>query len=252
MPLMIDDDMEVTKITGTGYQFSGTKVSNLGASEFTLVDLEFDDSGSVSPFVRELEAAIHSILESTKRSPRADNILVRMAKFNDHVTEVHGFRPLSECDGSKYQKVLHPGGCTALYDAALMGVEAVTLYGDQLTKADMDVNAVVFVITDGADNMSRMTPNEVKRSIGKAVQSESLESILTVLIGVNVNDPSLKAGLTKFSQDVGFDQFVSLEDASPKTLAKLAKFVSQSITSSSQALGSGGASKAIDPNSLGI
>lgn len=171
--------------------------------------------------------------------------MMRVVTFHNVLDEVHGFRPFSECNTDSYSGCVSPGGMTALYDAACNTIDSVTQYGKSLTKNDFDVNAIVFVITDGADNASAATLPMVKEALERAVKSEALESIVSVLIGVNVNDPGITAFLTDLKDRAGFSQYVELKDASSKTLAKLADFVSRSISAQSQALGTGGPSQSL-------
>jgi len=49
--------------------------------------------------------------------------------------------------------------------------------------------------------------------------------------------------LEQFKNEAGIDQFVSIGEATPAKLAKLADFISRSISSTSQALGTGNASQ---------
>jgi len=77
--------------------------------------------------------------------------------------------------------------------------------------------------------------------MGIAIQGEDIESLLTILIGVN--DNSYKSYLETFKDEANLSQYVSVGDATAQKLAKLAAFVSKSISSQSQSLGSGGASQ---------
>jgi uncharacterized protein YegL len=237
--------MEEHKIQGSAYGFSATRVENLGASEYTLVGIAADVSGSVVGFKAEIEKCLKEVVKSCQRSPRADNLMQRMSIFDENVDEVHGFKLLSECNPSDYDGVIQTGGMTALFDAAVNQIEAITRYGMDLTKSDFDVNGILFVITDGDDNRSSMTAQEVKKRLEAAVQSEALESMVSVLIGVNITEPRIQRFLADFHKEAGFTQYIELDNAEAKTLAKLAKFVSQSISSQSQALGTGGPSQSI-------
>jgi len=241
------DTMEVTPAVKTGgFQFSKTKLVNLGSSEYTLVTLVVDVSGSVSSFRDDLVKAIQEVVKSCQKSPRADNLMIRLVSFNADVTEQHGFKLLSECNLSDYQDAVKPYGMTALFDATINGIEATRQYGAELTAQDFDVNGIVFVITDGDDNQSTNTSKEVAKLI-KQVQKEetSLESILTILIGVNTSDVDVDKFLTDFKTEAEFSQYEKIDNANANTLAKLAQFVSKSISAQSQSLGSGGASKPI-------
>ena len=110
-----------------------------------------------------------------------------------------------------------------------------------LIDQDFDVNAANFIISDGFDNHSVETPRTIKGLVDKAVTGEELESILTVLVGINVND--CKDKLEDFKDEANLTQFVDVGDATAQRLAKLANFVSRSISSQSQSLGTGGASQ---------
>ena len=56
----------------------------------------------------------------------------------------------------------------------------------------------------------------------------------------------VKKALEAFPKDAYLSQFVDIGDATPGKLAKLANFVSESVSSQSQALGSGAPSQAIN------
>jgi uncharacterized protein YegL len=234
-----------TPITAT-FTFSPVNLTTLGATEYTLVSVVADRSGSVSGFAREMEKALKEIVAACRKSPRADNLLLRLTRFDNEIEEVHGFRQLAHCSTDIYDGVLEARGTTSLYDATVNGVDAAARQGAELTTNDFSANAIVFVITDGVDYRgSTATPGEVKKTIERAMKSECLESIVTVLIGVNVQDHGVAAALKSFSAEAGFSQYIEIGDASAANLAKLASFVSRSISSQSQSLGTGGPSKAL-------
>jgi len=193
----------------------------------------------VCSFLPDIENCIKNIVGSCERSPRADNLMLRLTRFDHSVEEVHGFKPLPECNRDDYIGVMRAGGSTALYDATHNAIESAAQYGKSLSQHDFDVNAIVFIITDGEDNSSAMTANGVKKSIQNVIREENLESLLTVLVGVNVQQRSLSFALKKYSTDAGLDSYIELENADEASLAKLANFVSRSISRQSKALGSG-------------
>jgi hypothetical protein len=248
MPLFDDgEDAQSFKTTGSGFSFSGVNVNNLGASEYTLVHYAVDRSGSVGPFLRELEGCVKSSLEGCQRSPRVDNLLVRLTTFDGHVNEEHGFRPLADCHLKSYDNFLQPGGVTALYDATGSAVDAIATYGKQLTDNDYKVNGLVVVLTDGGESgASTLTVKSVQEAFARARMSEALESLLTILIGVNITQPAIAKLLKEFKDDAGFDQYIEIQDASPKNFAKIAGFISKSVSSQSQAIGTGAKSQLIN------
>lgn len=238
-------DMESKKLPNDNFGYSCVGLDKLGASEYTLVNIVCDRSGSVQAFKTQLEACLKEIVKSCKYSKRADNLMIRLTAFDDHIDEVHGFKLLSDIKPDDYTDAVKIGGSTALYDAASNGVKAVTDFGKDLTKQDFAVNAIVVVLTDGDDNASACGPLTVKKALADAVKTEAMESLVSILVAVNIADPNMKDRLDEFHQQAGFTQFVAIEQANSKSLAKLAEFVSKSISAQSQAIGTGGASKSL-------
>jgi uncharacterized protein YegL len=236
-------DMLQHSLTTSHFGFSAKNVDELGATEYTLVTIAVDISSSVSAFEREMEKCLKAIVEACRKSPRADNLMIRILKFGSDLDELHGFKLLQEC----HPGCLGVGGTTALCDATVNATEALGAYGQKLVDGDFDTNGILIVITDGDDNNSTNTTKQAEQAIQAINQAESLESLVTILVAVNVSDPHMSQRLKQFNDGVGFMQYVELDNASATTLAKLAKFVSKSISSQSQALGTGGPSQ---PQSL--
>jgi len=278
------------------FGFSAVKREDLGASEYTLVTIVDDVSGSTAGFTKEMEAAVKEIVSACAHSERADNLMIRLVKFDTQVMEVHGYKLLNQCSGGDYDGALRPGGATALYDATIDAMEASLNFAEELDEQeDILSNGIVFVITDGYDNSSTYTPKEVGKSLRAAIKSEKLESLVTVLISVDhqgytqfvivkededrheISDfnaasvdgktydkyddasqaakanpgtkvvPVYQQGeqLSEFDRTARFSAFLPLEDSSKNTLAKLAQFVSKSISSQSQSLGTGKPSESV-------
>lgn len=245
MPVINDTSLDQITLPNSHYGYSATRLEELGATEYTIVSVVCDVSGSTAGFIFDMESAIARIVQACKFSPRADNLLLRLVAFDDTLAELHGFKLLENCNLADYGGMLHAGGSTALYDAAENAVSSTINYGQKLSAGDFSSNAILFVITDGMDNVSKLPAKKVKEALTKAVKSEALESIVSVLIGVNVQDQEASRYLRKFQTEAGFTQYVELDKADAKTLARLAEFVSQSISAQSQALGTGGTSQSL-------
>jgi len=234
------------QIPGGNYGFTGMQIGDPNmAMEQTLYSLVVDESGSTIGFRSDMARAIQEIIKSLSHSPRADNLMYRHVQFSSSVKEFHGFKPLKQCNIGDYSNVFGSAGSTVLYDAVIESAKATQIYAENLAKERYLANAINVVITDGCDYGSTQGMNDVKKVFDKMVQDECLESLLTILIGVNIKEPHVKQELDAFHQKVGFTQFIAVEDASEKTLAKLADFISKSVSSQSQALGSGGASQSL-------
>ncbi len=227
------------------FGFSAARIEDLGAAEYTLVTIVADRSGSTAGFQTDMEKVVKEVIEACRKSPRADNLLVRYVTFSSRHSEEHGFNLLENLNVDQYNDTLAPGGSTALYDASADAIEASNNYGKQLTDQDFQVNGIVFVITDGENNTSTLGVGQVKEALEKAVKGENLESMVSILIGINIQDPAIAQLLSEFHKDAGFTQYVELDNANKNTLAKLAQFVSKSISSQSKALGGGGPSQSI-------
>lgn len=225
-----------------GFAFSAVRPEKLSATEYTLVTLVIDKTGSTSDFASELFEIKRRIVEACRKSPRADFILLRVIEFNSKVDEVHGFVPLPQVDASAYG-VPHCSGLTALFDASFSAIGATNAYAKTLADQDYMANALVVIVTDGGDNISSLTVADVAREMKDAITGEHLESLKTILVAVNAKqcEPQLRA----FAADANISEYVDIGDASAKKLARLADFVSQSISTTSQSLGTGGPSAAI-------
>lgn len=249
----IDQNMEEMTIPGPGtFVFSAVKPEELGASEYTLVTICVDESGSVRDFANTLKDCIKSIVEACKKSERAENLMVRLVTFNTVVTEVHGFKELYSINPDNYDN-LNPYGGTALYDAAYTSIGASITYAESLIQNGFNVNGAVYIVTDGDDNSSTMNPSKVKEIMSEALKGEKIESLIAVLVGLK--DPGLTGNqwakdiskrLEYFQKEAELTQYVDVGDATPQKLAKLAEFVSQSVSSQSNSLNTGSPSQQIN------
>jgi len=247
MPKLMQDNTQEIKIAGPGnFTFSAIRIEDLGATEYTLVTIICDVTGSVSKFADELLEMVKTVIGACKKNARSENLLIRYVLFNTDVMEVHGFLPLSSINENDYEP-LRPYGTTALYDASFSGIGATLKMAESLSNQDFDVNGCVYVITDGDDNASKIVPSMIKDQNDKAIVGEEIESLNTIVIGItDENAPDKKHfddRLTLFCTEAGITQFISAGDATAAKLAKLANFISESISSTSQALGSGQASQ---------
>jgi uncharacterized protein YegL len=228
------------------FSFTAVDIDELGASEYTLVTIAIDVTGSVGGFAKELRAMLVASVESCKGSPRSDNLLVRVITFSTAlhggIQEIHGFTQLFDIDVGAYPALV-PGGGTPLYDATFSAVAASNNFARDLVANNYGVNGICFIITDGDDNSSSVTPAMIKGEVDTATKGEVLKSMVTVLIGINAS--TFKAELETFQKNAGLTHYIDMGDVTEAKLAKLAGYISQSISSQSQALGTGGSSRQI-------
>lgn len=224
---------------GSQFQFSGVRPEELGASEYTLVTLVVDITASVTDFRDDLLEAVKATVAGCRHSPRADHLLLRLITFNTEREEVHGFRPVTDIDPGSYA-AFKPQGMTALYDAVYDAVLATHRYAGLLVGQGFQVNGALYIVTDGADNSSRVGPKHIAEELRSALQEETLASLHTVLVGVNTATGTVRKHLEGFRREAGLQEFLPVAEATPSRLAQLAAYVSRSVNVQSQLLASGG------------
>lgn len=250
---------------GSGFQFSGATIGGLTAAQYTLVTIALDESGSIIGKESEILDMLLAAVGACFSSPYANNLLVRVVRFGSQhnrqngngVDEIHGFKTLQEIDTKSYP-TLRGGGATPLCDAVYSSVGAMNAYAQSLVDMDFAVNGITFVVTDGGENSSTATMKMVKDELKKSVLGEVMESHVSILIGIDTTDGQddtnswvkqararIKQELETFQTEAGMDQFIWAGTVTKSSLAKLAAFVSQSISSTSMALGTGGPSQNI-------
>lgn len=248
-----DAGMQVHQIAGSNFTFAATRIGNLGANEYTLVTIVVDTTGSTGGFTEQLRQMVVTAVDACKKSPRKDFLLVRVIVFStnypDGHMELHGFKRVLKINVDEDYPHFDAHGATPLWDATYAGVGAMAEYGEQLYHRDFTCNGILFVITDGEEGdytgnpVSTMRPAQIKAKLEEVTERELLESMVSILVGINAD--RCRTALEAFQREVGFTQYIDAGDATPESLAKLADFVSTSVSSQSQALGTGGPSKSI-------
>lgn len=259
----IADNMEAVKLPTSNYGYTKVAKQKLQASEYTLVTLAVDESGSVYGFAKEIEACVKETVKGCRFSPRADNLLLRTVAFATTMREVHGFKLLQDANEKDYDNFYQDdgkaktGSTTSLYDTSENVIAAMNDMAKDLTKDDYLVNGIFVVITDGLNNASTFGIPEVQKRLEEATKDEKMESLVSILVAVNVgddcdltqpvepNDSYEVKELKKFAQEAKFSQGISIGKATDKKLAKLAKFISKSVSSQSQQIGTGQPSQPI-------
>ena len=93
MPRIVDQ-MENLTTGNSNFKFSAVNVGRLRQTEYTLATIAVDLSGSVEAFKKELENALQMMYAALKKSPRANNLMVRLIGFSSQfpdkgVCEIH-------------------------------------------------------------------------------------------------------------------------------------------------------------------
>lgn len=245
MPKLMNQPPTVVGSTISNFGYSGKKIADLTATEYTLVNIAVDVSPSTSPFLSDLENALKVVVDTLNKSPNSEKLLVRVQEFDRNLSEVHGFITLKDIKAEDYTLKGSAGG-TSLYDAILGGLEAISSYGTDLDNMDFGVNGVMFIITDGEDNYStKGSPHKIKQAISQIAKDEALESLKIILIGVG-QEARTKIYLEELQKTANIDQYIWVGNLTVSQLAKLAEFISKSISAASLSLNSAGPSQNLD------
>lgn len=231
-------------IPGSNYGYTGTKVDDLESFENTIAIGLLDESGSTNAFAKDMEKAVGNIVKSLRYSDEVDNLIYAHYHFGTNFREFHGFKPLSQCNETDYDGCYQPGGMTTLFDSTHKVVNFMGDYAKQQAAKRYNCNGIIYIITDGADNGSTLKTGDVRQALEQVASNEDLESLMTILIGVN-DKPEVKQKLEAFQKEAGLTQFEHIKDATPENLAKITNFISKSVSSQSQSLGSGGPSQSL-------
>lgn len=230
--------------TASGFAFSGESLEDLGSDAYTLVCIAVDKSYSTEKFTSQIRDSIKQVIEACKKHPKQNSILLRITEFDRDIDEVIGYTLPSKIDVSIIDQHFSPNGSTSLYDASIDSIESAKAYAKFLDDQYYTANAIVFVITDGEENTSRIISNvgDVKSKINDVKKSECLDSIKTILIGLCDSD-DINNYLQDYKNGVDFDDYVNAKVGDPKTFARMANFISQSVSSTSEKLGQGSPSE---------
>lgn len=239
------DELDEVKFSGGGIQFSGVAPKALRIGQCTVVGIARDKSSSVKSFEQILIKTSKDAVRGCNQCPQPETLVIRFLDFATTVKEVHGFKQLKSIDVDKDYD-MSCGGNTKLRDALYDMVTSVDEYGTQVYDADIDTNAIIFLFTDGEDLGSRRSMKDVKEAIDKLRRNEKIESVLILLVQVNVSDPHIAKYLDEFSKELGLDASKRIEDFTDDEGAKLAGWVSKSVSSQSQSLGTGGPSQVLN------
>ncbi len=185
-----------------------------------------DTSSSVNRYVKELNNAFNDFTEAMQKSHVADKLMVSIIEFNSKVSINCGFKPISSVQKLNFAKKI--GGMTALYDGVLTGLRNAIDYRRNLENSGIETKTILFVITDGGDNVSKNSANMVAKEIAEQKKDErSAFTFTSILFGVGD-----EADFKKAKEDMGIDHLAKI-GTTGKDMKKMIGFISQSISSMS-------------------
>jgi len=240
-------NIEIPENSAFGFSAVDPETIDNLEDEYTLVSVAEDVSPSTGMIRDEMCEGMKTVVLACKKAPRADKLMLHFTKFGSNIEEAHGFKPITGIVENEYSPSQTIGGSTCLYDAIFNAVAAVAQYAEILDKSDIGSNAIIFILTDGMDNSSSLGPQSIIDKIEEIRMKEILESVKIIIIGFN--DPNsgyskeIAEYLNNLTKELNLDQYVDVGSMTPEAAAKVFGFVSQSISSQSQHLGTGGPSQ---------
>jgi len=236
MPLLADDTLDPST-TRSKFGFTHVPLDSLTGTQYVLVRLSYDTSGSTSGFTAQTLKLIRTVVEGLRLNPATlDTVLLSICEFNSSLSEVHGFVPVRSIDPAHYQEPV-AGGCTVLYDSMLSSWEALATLGKDMVQQDFDVALVNIHITDGIDVGSRYLPRNSADLKATLIRQEQYSTVTSVLLGINVEDAEVKRFLSDLKSTGAFDHYESVDDASPESISKLVGIIVSTSVSASQSFG---------------
>jgi len=183
-----------------------------------------DTSYSVMTYIRELNHAFNDFVETMQKSHVAEKLFVSVIEFHNKVRVKSGFQPIKNLKKANFAKSI--GGATALYDATKLGIENALQYRETLENSGVETKTLLFIITDGEDNMSKTPPHLIKKVLDDVKKDEqSAFSFTSILFGVGN-----QANFKKAQQEMGIQHLAEI-GTSGVEIKKMIAFISQSISS---------------------
>lgn len=232
-----------------------TGIQNLSETSYTLVLIALDLTGSVAGEEAEIKRMLEQVVADGKRAGWGKRVLISALAFNTSISvkELFGFDVPNALDLSSINIVT--GGATNLVDALATGYDALEKAANELIGADFITNLLLIGVTDGEDNSSRQTPSDLSAKFNLGRKNESFDSFKSILIGVRTGQQAQDSRysgktvdqvLSDLTGAAAFDQYESAKQVKDGTYGKIGGFISQSISSSSQSLGSGSPSQNVN------
>lgn len=199
-------------------EIENTSVEEIDSENINLIYLGIDRSGSMGVYDSDMKHSLTEFKDALNNSKEADEILVARADFEDNI-DIGGYKKISEFDTS-----FSALGCTAMYDAIVMGQEKLKEYRQYLKDQGVRVKAVFAIFSDGLDNASNHSFSEAK----KAIDFLNTEEITTAFI-------SFGGTATNTATELGFKNILDVT-SSASELRKAFNCLSKSVIESSKSV----------------
>ncbi len=217
-------------LNGQLQQAMGIRADEITAAEVTLVTLEEDDSGSMSPMAHEARLAQHEMIDALLGSKQSDGVLMATWTFDDQ--PVHGYQTLANVPRLDDKSYNPWRGNTPLFDSTIRVLGGVLAKTQEFASNGVPVRSVTVIISDGGDNHSRHKADDVATVVSDLERSE-----MHIVLFIGIDD----GGYTDFravakSMGIRDDRVMTIAN-SPSEFRRAIQVASQSALQVSQSAG---------------
>jgi len=214
------------------YDFGNYNPEDVEVEETINAVFAIDVSSSVSGYVDELNKGINEFVEEMQKSHVSDKLFVSMVEFASDVNVRTGFQPIDQIPSIDFTNSI--GGMTALYEGTKVSIVNALDYRKGLENAGVNCKTLLFVITDGDNNMPGDAA-DVKKIITDLLKEErNIASFESILFGIGKSNENY---FTQAAEDMGIEHVATIADTA-NDIRKMITFISSSVSSAS---GSGNA-----------
>jgi uncharacterized protein YegL len=203
---------------------SGADLAEINTDDVTLVAAVIDASASMSGERQAVIDGFNTMLETFNGSKQADSILVSAWSFNNSAQLHFSYAPVPLVKKLTWADY-NPDGGTALYDTLLYVMAGMVAYGQTLRNNGLRTRGIIVVFSDGEDNSSRATAQQVS-TVSRGLLAQEIYTL--AYAGFGVPDPA------RLAAEVGFPSVIPA-GSGPSEIRRIFRQVSASVIRVSQA-----------------
>lgn len=216
---------EFNFMSSMGLNFTNFNPENIQVSETINVTFVIDKSGSVYSYVDNLNNTLNDFLHELQRSHVADRVMLSVVEFNENVEVKSAFHPIADVKDFNIQ----PAGMTNLYGATLSALENAIAYKEEQENNGLTSKSLVFIITDGMDNVAATSPQNIAKKLQEIYGDEMNSFSFSVIMFGLGNGADFDAARNAMGIK---PEMLAKMGTTAKELRKMVGFISSSVSSS--------------------
>lgn len=205
----------------------GVSADDVPASEVFLLSFVIDDSSSLrfQSNAQHVRDGHNTVQEELRKSNKGEDILVHAHAIN--VGRIYPFSPLKSAVKLTNQNY-DPSGSTPLFDGTLTVLGTVLAKEQEFANQGVPVRTVTVIISDGANNASRKTADDVRLVVEPMLKSENH---IVALLGIDDGSTDFRA----VAREMGIrDEWVLTPASDGKSIRQAFGVISRISQSASQ------------------